>query len=132
MKKFFAIASVIVVFGFEISCTKHKGDFEENIPVASIKVLSPSPGTIINTNDIVNIKAQAISSATIHGYDVTITSPGDTTAYFRKHVHDHNDTLNISETWQNMLVAKNLVLSISLTLDHEGHTFSRKIEFRAN
>jgi len=131
MKKLFVITTTIIISNLILSCTKHKGDFKENVPVASMTVMSPSTGAIVNLNEVVEINAQAISTATIHGYDISITSPGDTTNYFSKHVHDHNDTLNIHETWTNTLVSKNLLLNITLTLDHDGHTFTRKVEFRA-
>ena len=114
-----------------LSCSKHKGDIEENIPVATIKFESPTASTVYQSGDSVRIKGTAISTATVHGYDIIIRKTTDTTKLFFQHVHDHNDTLLIDKKWKNHLsVAANMEAQVILYLDHEGHTGSKKVSFR--
>jgi hypothetical protein len=114
-----------------LSCSKHNGDIEENIPSASIMVANPVANAVYNNNDSVNIQAVAISSAVIHGYDVTIKRPNDTTVLFFNHVHDHNDTLYISQKWKNTTnEVADFEAQVSLDLDHEGHTSTKKVRFK--
>ena len=78
-----------------------------------------------------SIQAVGISSETVHGYDIIIKKPNDTTKIFFQHVHDHNDTLFINQKWKNTFtVATNLEAQVILYLDHDGHTGTKKAGFR--
>ena len=113
------------------ACSKHKGDVEENIPVATIQFHNPTSNGVYHIGDSIAIEATAISSETIHGYDVSVRKAGDTTRYFFEHVHDHNDTLSISSKWKAELEsAATLETEITLVLDHEGHTKTQKVTFQ--
>ena len=121
-----AISSIII-----ISCCRHRGDYEEILPSASITFISPAEGSIYHLADSIPIQALCISTETIHGCDVTIRKTGDTTVYFTTHIHDHNDTLHISQKWKNIFGAStSLEASITLYLDHQGHTLTKKTGFR--
>jgi hypothetical protein len=114
-----------------ISCTKHRGDVEQNIPVYTISFSSPTTSSVYRNGDSVAIQAIGISSETVHGYDVIIKKPNDTTKIFFKHVHDHNDTLVINQKWKNnMTAATNLEAQVILYLDHDGHTGTKKTGFK--
>jgi hypothetical protein len=114
-----------------LSCTKHKGDYEASIPVASIVFATPTEGSNYHLADSIPIQARCISTGTIHGCDVTIRKAGDTTVYFSSHIHDHNDTLNIRQVWKNTFSeSTSLEVRITLFLDHEGHTLTKKTGFR--
>jgi hypothetical protein len=113
------------------SCTKHLGDVEEHTPKATIQFSSPTDGALLSTGDSLSVQAVAISTETIHGYDVQIKDPADTTVYFSKHVHDHNDTLVIHENWKPVFnKPTNVQVLITLTLDHDGHTSTGKVNCR--
>lgn len=129
MKHIFSL--LVLVFTVFISCTKHSGDVEQNIPVYTINFSSPTASSVYRNGDSVAIHAVGISSATVHGYDVIIKKPNDTTKLFFKHVHDHNDTLLINQKWKNTLtVATNLEAQVILYLDHDGHTGTKKNGFK--
>ena len=114
-----------------LSCTKHRGDIEEHIPVATINFFSPVASSIYHSGDSVTIKATAISTETIHGYDVVIKRSNDITKLFFQHVHDHNDTLLINQKWKNTVTAPaNMEVQVILYLDHEGHTGTKKAVFK--
>ena len=121
-----AISSIVF-----LSCTKHKDDIEENIPVSTISFSSPTASSVYQSGDSVLIKATAISTATVHGYDIIIRKASDTTKIFFQHVHDHNDTLYIDKKWKNTMTAPaNMEAQVILYLDHDGHTGSKKVSFR--
>ena len=122
----FILASVIMV-----SCTKHRGDIEQNIPAYTINFSSPTTSSVYHNGDSVTIQAVAISSETVHGYDVIIKKPNDSTKIFFQHVHNHNDTLYINQKWKNTFtVAANLEAQVILYLDHDGNTGIKKTGFR--
>jgi hypothetical protein len=132
MKKIFSFtilfAAAVVAL---VSCTKHQGDIEENIPVATINFVSPTTSSIYHNGDSIAIQATAISTAAVHGYDVIIKKVNDTTKLFFQHVHDHNDTLLINQKWKNTVTAPaNMEAQVILYLDHEGHTATKKAGFK--
>lgn len=128
MKFFF---SFLIIAFCCISCVKHNGDIEEHIPVSTITFGAPTEGAIQSSKDSVRILATAVSSATIHGYDITIKKPNDTTVYWFKTVHDHNDTITIDQKWKGDFAAPtDLEASITLHLDHEGHTNTKAVRFQ--
>jgi len=129
----YLVTSLIITFLSIIffACTKHRGDYEEHLPAASIQFASPTEGYIYNHGDSVMINATAISSETIHGYDISIKNTADTTIYFKTHVHDHNDILNIHQGWRSTLSeSASLEAIITLTLDHDGHTLTKRTGFK--
>ena len=122
------IASLIMTL---VSCTKHKDDYEENIPVGTINFQSPINSSIYPAGDSILIKATAISTASIHGYDIIIRKTNDTAKIFFQHVHDHNDTLYINKKWKSTVLAPaDMEAQVILYLDHDGNTLSKKAMFR--
>jgi hypothetical protein len=112
------------------ACTKHAGDMEEEtIPTATFILSSPVEGTLYQRGDSILIQGLAISTDEIHGYDISIKDAADTSVtYFANHIHDHNDTISINQKWKNTLAASaNLQVEVTLTLDHHGHTSSKKV-----
>jgi hypothetical protein len=105
---------------------------EEIIPVATINIFSPTSGSILPLNDSLSIRAQAISNAPLHGYDLVIRKANDTTVYLFSHVHDHEgDTITIDQKWKGLLQGPaNLEAEITVYLDHELHKKSEKVSFR--
>src|SRR5215218_4593499 len=102
MKYFLSLSFfLLVVCIIFLSCAKHKGDIEEDIPVASVNFLSPAQNAVYYKGDSVTIQAVGISTEPIHGYDITIKKQNDTAVYFFKYVHEHNDTVYISEKWKS-------------------------------
>jgi hypothetical protein len=130
MKLFYSITTLLLL----TACSKHKGDFvpeEDSIPAASLVFSQPDAGASFRNGDTVRIMAQAISSETIHGFDVAIRKAGDTTLIWSTHIHDHNDTLHIAQFWVNdRTSAQSLEAVITLELDHEGHTLTKSAPFR--
>ncbi|MDB5208278.1 MAG: hypothetical protein JWR72_3353 [Flavisolibacter sp.] len=129
MKKIFFISSSFITL-IALSCTKHANDLEETMPRATIQILSPLAGAVYNSGDSVNIKAVAISTASIHGYDLIIRRANDTAQLYFNHVHEHNDTLQIDTRWKAAISNVSLEAEIVLYLDHDGHTGMKKTNFK--
>ena len=123
--------STILGLGFLFSsCAKHQGDVEENIPVATIRFANPVQGAVYLASDSVLIQGTAISTATIHGYDLIIKRADDTASLYRQKIHDHNDTLLIARKWKPQSeLSGQMEASVILYLDHEGHTKIQKVGF---
>ena len=129
--KYFTSLVILSLTVTLVSCTKHKDDIAENIPVGSINFQSPTNSSTYNTGDSIPIKATAISTASIHGYDIIIRKTNDTTKIFFQHVHDHNDTLYINKKWKSSVLSPaNMEAQVILYLDHDGNTFSKKAAFK--
>jgi hypothetical protein len=118
MKSTLSFCTLILISGCE-----HQEVQKELIPEASIEFFSPSPGFTYRHGDTVHVTATGISTAAIHGYDLSITRPGDTSYFYFHHIHDHNDTVHINEKWKNTLnTHASMLITISLYLDHAGNT----------
>jgi hypothetical protein len=116
------------IIGF--SCTKHKGDIEDQVPVASLSFIAPAINKSYQQGDTVNVQALAISTASIHGYDLIIKKQTDTTTCYFLHVHEHNDTIRINKNWiNNVSGGHKMDAFIKLYLDHDGHTLTGKASF---
>jgi hypothetical protein len=112
-----------------IACSKHSGDYIDNKPTASIIVTKPQAGTLFSLNDTVHVQGAAIAATTIHGYDFIVRKANDTTKLYFLHVHDHNDTIQINQSWKATVSNVNLETELDFYLDHEGNTASKKIGF---
>jgi hypothetical protein len=134
MKKIFQFTIILIITSSLLfSCTKHKDDIIEPVPTASINFTSPLPGQIYPSADSVPIMATAIAKATIHGYDLRINKVNDTATCLFTHIHDHNDTLYINKKWKSSFTGpEDMEVTITLYLDHEGHTLVKKSAFKLN
>jgi hypothetical protein len=137
MKCFVAIPIIAGLSLLFSSCSKNESadpDESEPLPVATLQISSPVQDAVYNNGDSVSIKATAISTASIHGYDLAIRDTKDTTkSLYFIHIHDHNDTININEKWKSAVATTlpaNLQAEITLYIDHEGHTQKTKVGFR--
>jgi hypothetical protein len=135
MRPSIVIPFIAVLCLLFVSCDKNDSEPEapEALPLATIKFSSPSPNTVYNNGDSIAITATAISTESIHGYDLAIRNAGDTTSslYFI-HIHDHNDTIYINEKWKSAVASlpANLNAEIVIYVDHNGHTQKEKVGFR--
>ena len=125
-----AFITALLLMMLLLSCTKHKDDFVSDIPQSHIVFSSPTEGGVFFAGDSVRIQARATSTHTIHGYDVAVRKVNDTTLLYFKNVHDHNDTLLVNQSWKNIVdISAQLEASVTLYLDHDGNTNTRKVTF---
>jgi hypothetical protein len=135
MRRIIAIPIIAGLCFLVISCDKNDSESEdpETLPAATIQFSSPLPNAVYNNGDSVAITATAISTESIHGYDLAIRNADDTTSslYFI-HIHDHNDTIYINEKWKSAAASlpANLNAEIIIYVDHNGHTLKEKVGFR--
>jgi hypothetical protein len=130
MKRFLLYTPIFLVFA---SCTKHAGDIlpqPGDAAKAILRVAQPTAGGVYRNGDTVWIRAEAVAPANIHGYELSIRRPDDTTRVYYAHIHEHNDTLQIDQYWVNDRTnAQDLELEISLALDHGDSKYIRRIPF---
>lgn len=126
MKK---IIFFLAIPAFITACAKHNDDVEDATPQATIVFGSPAQGAVYNFGDSVLIRGTAVSTATVHGYDLIIRKAPDTAKLYFTHFHDHNDTLLINTKWKADVSGAALQAEVILYLDHDGHTASRKVGF---
>jgi FtsP/CotA-like multicopper oxidase with cupredoxin domain len=134
MKNTIAVITIITITALMAiaGCKKHNNDMEEQVPVATLVIISPAEGASYAYGDSVAIVATGISNALIHGYDLTIRKANDSAVYYFAHIDEHNDTLAISKKWKDTLTtAADLEVVIRLVLDHDGHVLTKKAGFRA-
>lgn len=124
---FITITSLVLL----TACTKHSGDMEAPPAAVKFTFASPTENGVYNTNDSISIQGTAIALTTLHGYDLIIKNAADTTLYFSKHVHDHNDTLVINEKWKGTFTKSvTLEAQVTFAIDHDGNKFSKKVAFK--
>ncbi len=123
-------AYILFIAAIVTSCSKHKDDFYPTIPVATVTLSEPVESSVFHPGDTITIKASAVSKTIIHGCDILIKKVNDTTVYFTKHIHDHNDTIIINHKWKNILAAPaQLEAQLTFHLDHDGNTAVKKVRF---
>jgi hypothetical protein len=85
-------------------------------------------GSVYYAGDSITISALAIAPAVMHGYDVAVKKGNDTTTYYFKHYHDHNDTIVVNERWKNVLSGPaKLEVELTFYLDHDGFTAVKRV-----
>lgn len=136
MNRFVALPIIAGLGLIYSSCSRNDSadaDESEPLPVATLQFSSPVPDAVYNNGDSVTIKATAISTASIHGYDLAIRDTRDTTkSLYFIHIHDHNDTVIVNEKWKTdaLNLPANLLAEVSIYLDHDGHTQKAKVGFK--
>jgi hypothetical protein len=102
----------------------------EAIPEATIQFTSPLPDTTYTNGDSIVIKATAISTEDLHGFDLAIRKTTDSSNIYFIHIHNHNDTVHINEKWKVIVSSpSSLEAEIAVYLDHAGHTKKEKVGF---
>lgn len=97
-------------------------------PVTNITINTPLDNATIKNGDTLFIKGSITSEVSIHGYDVTITSPGNNSTIYSTTGHQHGNNIAIGEYWVNTLQAdKPLTLSIKAVIDHADKQVEKTI-----
>jgi hypothetical protein len=120
---------IFVITLITFSCTKHAGDYEEETPQAILVITQPTTGQVISKTDSIHITGSATAPVTMHGYDVYLTKPNDSTRLLSTTVHDHNTTLYIN-TRMAPQASGNYEAHVLLKLDHDGHILHKSVNFK--
>jgi hypothetical protein len=115
-----------------VSCRDDDDDNAvEPIPTATITITSPTEGAMVMANDSLTISGTIAGEQTIHGYTIYVRKKADNSVLFNKEVHDHKANITINQKWGVGAVTGHteLELEVVATLDHEGHTTSKKVNF---
>ena len=131
-----SIIFISLIALISVAC-KHEPFDEDNdqgsqeIPASTLTITNPPPNTVFGISETVNIRARAVSTADIHGYDLVIRQAGVTTPVLFEHIHDHNDTVLIDYNWKVTTPAgSSLDAEVTIYLDHQGNTKSARVPFR--
>jgi hypothetical protein len=100
---------------------------------AIINITSPTEGAMVTANQTLNITGTIDGLETVHGFKLRIRANGDTAVIFKKDVHVHAADITIAETWVVPAVTGHtpLELEVIATLDHDGNSISKKVNFHA-
>lgn len=122
----FLIGAVLI----GMSCSKHGSDQDTGETTATIQFISPAPSAVFHNSDSVIIDAQIQGSAVLHGYEVWLRRVGDTTSYLHALVHDHSQNIHARHAWKDTLsTIANMEATITVILDHDGHTKTQSTVF---
>ena len=116
------------------ACTQRHSDLlevHETIPVATISFQAPKADSTYTKGDSINIRATAISTENLHGYDLALYDANTGANLYFIHIHDHNDTIQINEKWKSELSSPpNIVTEVTVYLDHLNHTKKERVGFK--
>ena len=115
------------------SCQEDSEDIVEPTKTATITITSPATNGMVMANDSATVSGTIEAAEKLHGYSISIRRKSDNAEIFRQESHAHNTTLNFSHKWlvENITTHTELELEIIATLDHDGHTASKKVNFHA-
>ena len=116
-----------------ISCDNDAETTVEPTKTAIITITSPAENGIVTANDSATVSGTIEAEENLHGYTISIRRKADNAEIFRQENHAHKPTLSFSHKWlvENVSKPTELELEIITTLDHEGHTASKKVDFQA-
>lgn len=109
------------------SCKKDKSP-EDEVVSAVVTITNPHAGDTIQGNFTLN--GTIVGTASLHGYQVTVTNTLNDSIIYQNEVHDHaaDFTVNqaISHGFSNYTPLK---LDLVVALDHDGNTTSKSVLF---
>ena len=115
-----------------VSCKKDKETDEHN-DTADIQIAAPVADHEYAAGDSVLINATITGKAAMHGWELHIRKTADQSEVFSDEAHDHAAIYTISKYWiNNVTVHTMMELEIIATIDHDGHTASKKVAFHCN
>lgn len=114
-----------------VSCEEE--DEVEPVNTATISISSPTEGAMVMANDSATIAGTITGEQTLHGYTLYVRRKSDNAELFKKEIHDHNTNITFNQKWGVGPVTTHteLELEVVVTLDHEGHTTNKKVNFHA-
>jgi len=122
---------VLGVTVFVSSCKKEEDDHHD-VP-ATIEIAAPLATGMYNQGDTVFINATVTAEAAMHGWELHLRKKADQTEVFAADAHDHAATYNISEYWINNVTSDTqMELEVMATIDHDGNTANKKVEFHCH
>lgn len=130
MKKISYVLWIALLPLLLFSCKKKEGGEEYEPNSAVITITQPMPDDQLPHSDTLAIRGTIVSVLDLHGYTVRIKKAADQTEvfYFEDHYHGMNKNLNVN--WPcNLNENAELQLTITATLDHDGNTASKSVNF---
>lgn len=114
------------------SCKKEQEE-EHETNSAEITITQPMPNDELPSNDTLAIRGTIVSVLDLHGYNISIKKASDQTEVFSFEDHYHGMNKNLNVNWPCTLNENaELQLTITATLDHDGHTASKTVNFHCH
>ncbi len=115
-----------------LSACQKKDNTEVQPSKVEINISSPLAGQVYRKGDSVYIKADVSYISQMHGYTITLKDAATSKVLFEDEDHIHGDAFNISHAWYDSLSTNsNLVLDITVEIDHDGNSASIVREFKS-
>lgn len=92
MNKLLIVCMFFIISGVIISCDKNNDDNHPGEYSATITILEPDEGMVMNSGEELHVEVDFENDAEIHNVEVLVMNEtnGDTIMYFNEHVHVDN------------------------------------------
>ncbi len=125
--------SCFILILFSMALFSCKNDHHHHAKDATITIISPTEGQVINQGDTVHINAVIVGEEILHGYEVYLRKKSDNSEIYSVDNHLHQQTIEVHEHWVNNVDSHTeMVLEISVSLDHGGNKISKMVEFHCH
>jgi len=115
------------------SCKKKEAEEEHETNSAVITITQPMANDQLPHNDTLAIRGTIVSVLDMHGYNVSIKKVADQTEVFSFEDHYHGSNKNLNVNWPCTLNENvELQLTITATLDHDGNTTAKSVNFHCH
>lgn len=130
MKKISIYLGILMALVVFLSSCKDEDHDENN---AVIEISAPLAGSMYNNGDTVFLNATVTAEEAMHGWELYIRKKTDQTQIFTADAHDHAATYTIAEYWVNDVTQDTeMELEIIATIDHDGTTVNKKVDFHCH
>lgn len=109
------------------SCKKDKSTEDEAVS-AVVTITNPHDGDTIQGN--FNVTGTIVGSASLHGYQITLTNTLNDSIIYQNEVHDHAADFTVNQAVSHGFSSYTpLKLDLVVALDHDGNTTSKSVHF---
>ena len=123
---------LVILLGFGALITACKKE-HEHTNESTITIANPLAGTIYNQGDTVFINATITAAEAMHGWEIKLKNKTADVEVFSDEEHAHAATYSIAGYWVNNVTAdSDMELEITATIDHDGNTANKKVDFHCH
>jgi hypothetical protein len=129
MKKMNQLVFAAVILGITAlsSCKK------DVTPTATLTIMEPMAMDTVAIGDTVHMEGTVVGSGELHGYSLSLTNLSTGQIVYSGSTDVHQTSYAFDEHWiNNVAGVSTMRLSLTVNLDHEGHTTTKSVEFMAS
>lgn len=105
---------------------------KEDTPTATLTIMEPVVADTVLQGDSVHMEGTILGTGELHGYTLELTNLTSGQLVYSGSTDNHQNAYAFHEHWpNNVATTSNMRLTLTVMLDHEGHSTSKTVDFVA-